>query len=91
LAEELRAEFHVFVTAYMKGGQPTHQQLELLATEFVLNMELQGVIPESDLLDLQIYEFVLNEEAIILFDFMRGRRAVEEIPGHILFRHHHHR
>jgi hypothetical protein len=89
--EELRREFHVFVMAYTSGGKPTRQQLELLAVEFTLNMELLGVIPESQLLDLELFEFIFNEEAIILFDFRRGKEAVQDIPEHLLFRRHHHK
>jgi hypothetical protein len=88
--EEITEELHVFVVNYKSGGQPTNQQIELIALEFLVSLELEGRISEADLLDINLYMFIVTEIAIILFDIERGKTAVEEIPGHILFRRHRH-
>jgi hypothetical protein len=89
--EEFRQEFHVFVVNYKSGGLPTEQELKLLVLEFLVNLELEGRISEAELLDISLYEFILDQELIILFDYQRGKKAVEAIPGHLLFRRHHRR
>jgi hypothetical protein len=83
----IRNDFRVFVAAYRSGGKPTHKEIKLLTLEYLLNLFLLGELPEDELLDLEIFEFILNQEAIILFDIERGRDAVQDLPGkHIRLR-----